>query len=170
MPVSAESSATVVDSSSESTPINEGGQSKKARKKEDKEVKKAEKKEEQRAEKEQKRLAKKAQQEERRTQKLLKQEEEQAAVDAATAKASEEIEAARAAGQRAAAGPAFLVRAGDPREMTGPQNGGTLSVEILTCTNLLAADRGKTCVVSADATVDINWLFCLQACLSDCYF
>jgi hypothetical protein len=114
-----------------------------------KKAEKAEKQQAKQADRELKREARKAQQEERRNQKMLKQEEEQAAADAVAAKASKEIEAARAAGQAAAAGPAFLVRAGNPRELTGPQSGGTLSVEILTCSNLLAADRGKTCVVFA---------------------
>ena len=114
-----------------------------------KKAEKAEKQQAKQADRELKREARKAQQEERRNQKMLKQEEEQAAADAVAAKASKEIEAARAAGQAAAAGPAFLVRAGNPRELTGPQSGGALSVEILTCSNLLAADRGKTCVVFA---------------------
>ena len=114
-----------------------------------KKAEKAEKQQAKQADRELKREARKLQQEQRRNQKMLKQEEEQAAADAVAAKASEEIEAARAAGQAAVAGPAFLVRAGNHRELTGPQSGGTLSVEILTCSNLLAADRGKTCVVFA---------------------
>eukprot|EP01046_Picozoa_sp_COSAG06_P035332 COSAG06_NODE_3789_length_4901_cov_4.959600_1_plen_181_part_00 len=122
-------------------------QAKKAVKTEEKEAKKAvktEKKQTKKSERDEKRQARQQQREEQRNQKAAVQEEQRAAEQAVAAKASEEVEAARAAGQAADAGPAFLLRAGGG-ELSGPQCGGTLVVEVLTCTNLLAADRGSTC-------------------------